>query len=156
MTLWDELIDVYLDSDIDHRYALDLVQGIVALDWDELVIGEPGIDWENPASDDRYCAIPQCRTPDACACRERFAAQDTSGRLSDALSRSRPFRHFKDVLTGLELWEAWNAFERAWAQRGLRPCQFPMLFWPSATAIIGKPKHDWVFNDRLPPVRRPG
>jgi hypothetical protein len=121
MTLLDELIDAYLDSDIDHRCAVDMVQGIIVLDWDEAVTGEPGIDWEDPESEERYCAIPQCRNDEAYECRQRFAAQDSSGRVSDALNHSRPFRHFKDALSELALWDDWNAFERAWAQSELEP-----------------------------------
>ncbi len=110
MTLWDEFVDAYLDNNIEHRWFLDLEQGIVVIDWDEATT-----DWDDP----RYVSIPQCTSSEAYSWRERFAAQDSSGRLEDALTRNRPFRHFKDALTDLQLWDAWNAYERQCAEREL-------------------------------------
>ena len=88
MTLWDEFVDAYLDNNIEHRWFLDLEQGIVVIDWDEAAT-----DWDDP----RYVSIPQCTSSEAYSWRERFAAQDSSGRLEDALTRNRPFRYFKGL-----------------------------------------------------------
>lgn len=145
MTLWNELIDAYLDNDMEHRYFLDLQQGIVVMDWDESVTGEPGIDWDDPQSMDRYSAVPQCTTPEAYSWRERFAADDATGQLADALHRNRPFRRFKDALADLRLWDAWNVYEREWAERVLKdwveqlPLAYDVLqarceaYWKNAT-----------------------
>lgn len=51
-------------------------------------------------------------------------------RLADALHRNRPFRRFKDALADLCLWDAWNAYERQWAERELKDWveQLPLTY----------------------------
>ena len=123
MTLMDELVDTYLEGNMEFNNYLDLETGTIVADLDEEVTGEPGIDWDDPRSLERYIDIPQLTSDEAYWVRVRFAGRtegDSQGLLSDALNGHKPFRRFKDALSRLRLWDEWNKFERDWALRELQ------------------------------------
>ncbi|MCY0896755.1 MAG: UPF0158 family protein, partial [Alicyclobacillaceae bacterium] len=73
MELMDELAEAYLDNSFEHRYYLDLETGQVIIDWDESYTGEPGIDWEDEANEERYADVPKITSDEAYYVRVQFA-----------------------------------------------------------------------------------
>lgn len=123
MELLDELADAYLDNSFEHRYYLDLQTGQVVLDLDESYSGEPGIDWDDEANEDRYADVPKITSDEGYYVRVQFAKRtesDPESKLFDALEGYKPFRKFKDVLYELDLWDEWNRFERQSADEQIR------------------------------------
>jgi hypothetical protein len=123
MELMDELAEAYLDNSFEHRYYLDLETGQVIIDWDESYTGEPGIDWEDEANEERYADVPKITSDEAYYVRVQFAKQtesDPALKLFEALEGYKPFRRFKDVLYELDLWDEWNRFERQYANEQIR------------------------------------
>lgn len=123
MQLMDELVDAYLDNNIEHPYYLDLDSGLIILDLDETVTGEPGIDWDDEASEDRYIDIPKIDSNEAYYVMTKFAQRtesDPEDKLFDALNGYKPFRRFKDTLYVLDLWDEWNIFERKFAEETIK------------------------------------
>lgn len=122
MNLMDELIDAYLDNSFEHPYFLDLTTGEVILDMDEVYTGEPGIDWDDEESEERYSDIPKIDSNEAFYVMTKFAQRtesDPEDKLFDALSGNKPFRRFKDTLYELDIWEEWNNFENKYAEEAI-------------------------------------
>jgi hypothetical protein len=119
MELMDDLTDAYLDNNFEHPYYLDLYTGQVILNMDEGYTGEPGIDWDDEESEERFIAIPKIDSSEAFYVMTKFAQRtelDPEDKLFDALNGHKPFRRFKDTLYELDLWEEWNKFERKFAE----------------------------------------
>jgi hypothetical protein len=94
LELMDELVDAYLDNNIEHPYYLDLQTGQVILNMDEAYTGEPGIDWENEENEERYIDIPKITSDEAYFFMMKFAKQtelDPDMKLFDALDGHRPW-----------------------------------------------------------------
>lgn len=123
MQLMDELIDAYLDNNLEHPYYLDLQTGEVVLNLDETYTGEPGIDWDDEESEERYVYIPKIESSEAYRVMKKFAQStesDPDDMLLAALDGYKPFRGFKDTLYDLNLWDSWNHFERELAEEAIR------------------------------------
>lgn len=123
MKLMDELIDAYLDNNLEHPYYFDMQTGQVILDMDEAYSGEPGIDWDDEENEERYLDIPKITSDEAYYIMMKFAKQtesDPDMKLFDALDGQRPFRRFKDTLYELDLWDEWNKFERQKAEEEIQ------------------------------------
>ncbi|MDD9270903.1 UPF0158 family protein [Paenibacillus sp. GCM10023248] len=123
MKLMDELIDAYLDNNMEHPYYLDLHTGLVILDMDEAYTGEPGIDWDDEENEERYIGIPKIDSNEAFVVMTKFAKQtksDPEDLLFEALNGSKPFRKFKDMLYQLDIWDEWNKFENKYAEEAIQ------------------------------------
>ena len=123
MQLMDELIDAYLDNNLEHPYYLDLHTGQVILDMDEAYTGEPGIDWDDEENEERYIDIPKVDSNEAFDVMSKFAQRtesDPKDKLLDALNGNKPFRRFKDTLYELDLWEEWDTFEHKVAEEAIQ------------------------------------
>ncbi|KAF0825110.1 UPF0158 family protein [Cytobacillus firmus] len=117
----EALIDAYLEGDHSFAFYYDLAEKKVVLDEDPAITGEPGIDWDDEESDERYMAVPKMDSFEAYKLRESFAESLDSEKAAEvfrlALSHKKPFRHFKDALYETELWDEWNAFEHSYAKK---------------------------------------
>ncbi|WP_152966712.1 UPF0158 family protein [Sporosarcina globispora] len=117
----EELIDAYLEGDHSLSYYYDLAEKKVVLDEDPAITGEPGIDWDDEESDERYKAVPRMESFEAYKLRELFAESLSNKQASEilyqALSHKKPFRHFKDALYETGLWNEWNTFERSYGNK---------------------------------------
>lgn len=120
MNLLDELIDIYLTSDPHQQAYYDLQQKEIVYDGSEIETGEPGIDWDEEGSEERYRHIPTISSDEAYRLMEKFAAsvedESKSEKLFDSLDRPKPFRRFKDTLFDLDLREQWYEFEHQYAK----------------------------------------
>ncbi|WP_026580977.1 UPF0158 family protein [Bacillus sp. J33] len=116
-----DLIDVYLEGDNYLSYYYDLTEKTIVIDENPLITGEPGIDWDDEESEERYVAIPKMDSFEAYKLRESFAEslekEKVAEKIYRALSKKKPFRHFKDVLYETELWDEWNSFEHEYAKK---------------------------------------
>lgn len=123
MQLMDELIDAYLDSNVEHPYFLDLQTGQVILNMDEEYTGELGIDWDDEENEERYIDIPKRDSNESFFVMTKFAQRtesDPEDKLFDALNGYKPFRKFKDTLYELDLWDEWNTFEHEFAKERIQ------------------------------------
>lgn len=117
----EDLIDVFLEGDNYLSYYYDLAEKTIVIDEDPLITGEPGIDWDDEESEERYVAIPKMDSSEAYKLRESFAEslenEKVAEKIYHALSKKKPFRHFKDALYEMELWDEWNSFEQEYAKK---------------------------------------
>lgn len=120
MNLLDELIDIYLTNSPDEAYY-DIQQNVIVYDWNEAETGEPGIDWDEDGSDERYLPIPTISSDESFRLMEKFAASIEDERNSDklfvALNSPKPFRRFKDTLFNLDLRDHWYEFEHQYGKQ---------------------------------------
>ncbi|XJZ26935.1 UPF0158 family protein [Bacillota bacterium Lsc_1132] len=114
MNLLDELIDIYLTNGSNEAYY-DLEKKEIVYDCREAKTGEPGINWDEDGSEERYLKIPTIDSAEAFRLMENFAAsvedKRKSDKLFDALDKPKPFRRFKDTLFNLDLRDQWFDFE---------------------------------------------
>lgn len=120
MDILQELVDAYLDYNAEHPYFLDIREKQVVLDMDSSFSGEPGIDWDDVDSEDRYIEVPKYSSNEAYEVMESFVEtleeKDKSAKLARALNQRKPFRHFKDALADTGLAELWYQFENEYAR----------------------------------------
>ncbi|MGG5251980.1 UPF0158 family protein [Neobacillus sp. SM06] len=120
MNLLDELIDIFLTNERDTAFYDLKTKGIVN-DWNEAETGEPGIDWDEVGSEERYLGIPTIESFEAFQLMEKFAVSVEDDRKSDklfaALDRPRPFRQFQDALFKLDMRDQWYDFEYQYGKK---------------------------------------
>ena len=115
MNLLDELIDTYFTNNDPYDTYFDIKEKVIVYDADPAETGEPGIDWDDNDSDERYIEVPRITTDEAFRLMTRFAEsvadERASNKLFDALDRPKPFRRFKDTLFEVGLRDEWFEFE---------------------------------------------
>ncbi len=120
MNLLDELLDIFLTNEPDTAFY-DLKTKEIVYDWNEAETGEPGIDWDEEGSEERYVGIPTIESSEAFRLMEKFAASVEDDRKSEklftVLDRPRPFRKFKDALFELDLRDQWYDFEYQYGKK---------------------------------------
>lgn len=123
MQLMDELVEAYLDNNIEHLYFLDFKTGQVILYLEEEILEDPGIEWDDEENEERYIGIPKIKSNEAYSLMTQFAKRTESDpelKLFDALNGYKPFGRFKDVLYELNAWGEWNEFERHYAEEEIK------------------------------------
>lgn len=115
VNLLDELIDTYFTNNDPYDTYFDIKEKVIVYDADPAETGEPGIDWDDNDSDERYIEVPRITTDEAFRLMTRFAErvadERASNKLFDALDRPKPFRRFKDTLFEVGLRDEWFEFE---------------------------------------------
>jgi hypothetical protein len=121
--LFDELIDTYLMNSLDPVY-FDLRERAIVFDWDPMITGEPGIDWDDEESETRYVKIPTIDASKSYKLMEQFAAQVEDERERDKLFRAldmkKPFRSFKDALLDICLQDDWYSFAHQFGKKEIQ------------------------------------
>jgi hypothetical protein len=115
VNLLDELIDTYFTNNDPYDTYFDIKEKVIVYDADPAETGEPGIDWDDNDSDERYIEVPRITTDEAFRLMTWFAEsvadERVSNKLFDALDRPKPFRRFKDMLFEVGLRDEWFEFE---------------------------------------------
>lgn len=121
VNLLDELIDTYFTNNDPYDTYFDIKEKVIVYDADPAETGEPGIDWDDNDSDERYIEVPRITTDEAFRLMTWFAEsvsdERASNKLFDALDRPKPFRRFKDMLFEVGLRDEWFEFEYQYGKK---------------------------------------
>jgi hypothetical protein len=121
MNLLEALIDTYLTNNGPYETYFDIKEKTIVYDGDPAETGEPGIDWDDEESDERYIEVPRITADEAFRLMERFAVsvsdKGASNKLFAALDRPKPFRRFKDTLFEVGLRDEWFDVEYQYGKK---------------------------------------